>query len=114
VNFEAYLASKKIDSTAFRNAEPAVWNSWNDVFAQMHPNSFTLQKLNLINSVRRKYLLKEQTPVVPIVKITTTEISPEPVTAPTTPPPTTPGAPPAAAAAKKPARPVMRPKPKIG
>jgi hypothetical protein len=108
VNFEAYLASKKIDSTAFRNAEPAVWNSWNNVFAQMHPNSFTLQKLNLINAVRRKYLLKEQTPVVPIEKITTTEISPEPVTAPTTPPPTTP------AAAAKPARPVMRPKPKIG
>lgn len=107
MNFEAYLASKKIDSAAFRNAEPAVWNSWNHVFAQMHPNSFTLQKLNLINVVRRKYLLKEQTPVVPIVKITTTEISPEPVAA-----PTTPGAPPAAAA--KPAKPVMRPKPKIG
>jgi hypothetical protein len=113
VNFEAYLSSKKIDSTAFRNAEPAVWNSWNDVFAQMHPNSFTLQKLNLINVVRRKYLLKEQTPVVPTAKIETTKISPEPVTAPVE-TSTQPDTPPAAPTTPKPARPVMRPKPKIG
>jgi hypothetical protein len=113
VNFEAYLSSKKIDSPAFRNAEPAVWNSWNDIFAQMHPNSFTLQKLNLINTVRRKYLLKEQMPVVPAEKKTITEISPAPVVAPTeTPAPATPSA--TTTTTPKPARPVMRPKPKIG
>ena len=113
MNFEAYLSSKKIDSPAFRNAEPAVWNSWNDVFGQMHPNSFTLQKLNLINVVRRKYLLKEQTPVVPTANAETTEISPEPVITPAeTAVPTAPA--PAATTTPKPARPVMRPKPKIG
>ena len=55
--FEAYLSSKRIDSGAFRNAEPELWESWKRDFDQMHPNSFTVQKLNLINPVRRKYLL---------------------------------------------------------
>jgi len=55
--FEAYLASKRIDSDAFRNAEPELWESWKRDFDQMHPNSFTVQKLNLINPVRRKYRL---------------------------------------------------------
>jgi hypothetical protein len=113
VNFEAYLSSKKIDSLAFRNAEPAVWNSWSDVFPQMHPNSFTLQKLNLINAVRRKYLLKEQTSVVPTEKIATTENSPASVAAPAETSATV-ATPPAVATTPKPARPVMRPKPKIG
>ncbi len=55
--FEAYLGSKMIDSGAFRKAEPDVWDSWKREFEQMHPLSFTVQKLNLINVVRRKYLL---------------------------------------------------------
>jgi hypothetical protein len=58
VNFEEYLSSKKIDSDAFRNAEPVVWETWKRELEQMHPNSFTIQKLNLINPVRRKYPLK--------------------------------------------------------
>lgn len=57
-DFEAYLHSKKIDSQAFRSVEPDVWNVWKSEFEQMHPNSFTVQKLNLINVIRRKYLLK--------------------------------------------------------
>ena len=56
-SFEEYLASKKIDSNKFREAEPEVWTAWKAEFEQMHPNSFTVQKLNLINPVRRKYLL---------------------------------------------------------
>ena len=55
--FEEYLASKKINSEAFRKAEPQLWNSWKNEFEQTHPNSFTVQKLNLINPVRRKYQL---------------------------------------------------------
>ena len=58
VNFEDYLISKKIDSATFRLAEPAVWESWKTEFEQMHPNSFTAQKLYLINPIRRKYTLK--------------------------------------------------------
>lgn len=62
MNFEAYLISKKIDGEAFLKAEPALYNAWKNEFEQMHPNSFTVQKLNLINPIRRKYHLKEAPP----------------------------------------------------
>jgi hypothetical protein len=58
VNFEDYLISKKIDSHAFHGAEPSLWENWKVEFEQMHPNSFTAQKLYLINPIRRKYSLK--------------------------------------------------------
>jgi capsular polysaccharide biosynthesis protein len=57
VDFEAYLTSKKIDAAKFRKAEPELWAEWNTEFEQMHPESFTMQKLNLINPIRRKYTL---------------------------------------------------------
>ena len=71
VRFEEYLSAKKIDSEAFRQAEPTVWKAWKIEFEQVHPNSFTLQKLNLINAVRRKYRLadvpdKATTPAAPV------------------------------------------------
>jgi hypothetical protein len=84
MNFEEYLVSKKIDGTAFRAAEPNVWKEWNTLFEEMSPASFTAQKLYLINSIRRKYLLKVTEPS-PVAKT---------------------GGPAAA-------RPVMKPKPKI-
>lgn len=46
-----------IDSDAFRRAEPGIWDAWKKEFDQMHPASFSVQKLNLINVIRRKYLL---------------------------------------------------------
>ena len=94
VNFEAYLISKKIDSEAFSKAEPGVWQLWKQEFEQMHPNSFTAQKLYLINPVRRKYPLKEQ-------------LAPAAVASEAPSVSATPSAP-------KIAKPVMRPKPKIG
>ncbi|MEJ1238958.1 hypothetical protein WBG78_12565 [Chryseolinea sp. T2] len=57
MDFESYLTSKRIDSARFQAAEPEVWQSWRSDFGQMHPNSFTVQKLNLINPIRRKYQL---------------------------------------------------------
>ena len=57
MEFEAYLTSKRIDSARFSNAEPELWKSWKSEFEQVHPNSFTVQKLNLINPIRRKYQL---------------------------------------------------------
>ncbi|HTF19782.1 MAG TPA: hypothetical protein VK658_17040 [Chryseolinea sp.] len=57
MDFEAYLISKRIDSARFKSAEPELWQSWRVDFDQMHPNSFTVQKLNLINPIRRKYQL---------------------------------------------------------
>jgi hypothetical protein len=57
VNFETYLESKKIDSSAFRAADPELWKNWESEFSEMHPASFTAQKLYLINPVRRLYPL---------------------------------------------------------
>lgn len=90
--FEAYLVSKKIDSQAFRNAEPDLWEAWKREFEEMHPNSFTVQKLNLINPIRRKYLLAD----LPDAKSAATS---------------TPG--PVAPVAPKPGKPVMKPRPKM-
>jgi hypothetical protein len=108
VDFEAYLISKKIDSAEFLKAEPVLWSSWKIEFEQMHPLSFTAQKLYLINPIRRKYLLKHEpakvvTPPVekpteqPNVSAATTE---QPVVkTPSSPKPVVP-------------RPVFKPKPK--
>ena len=88
--FEEYLTSKKIDSKRFRDSEPELWHAWKKEFVQMHPNSFTVQKLNLINPLRRKYQLP---PMVEEKK-----------------PVQTPPAPATPAPSAKPGKPVMRPK----
>jgi hypothetical protein len=108
VDFNAYLVSKKIDPDAFRRAEPLLWESWCAEFEKVSPASFTMQKLFLINPIRRKYKLS---PVAdPAPPKTVSEVpggNPEPAVAPK----------PAAESppVKKPAvaKPVMRPKPKI-
>jgi len=109
MTFEEYLISKKIDRESFQKAEPTLFESWKNEFALLHPNSFTSQKLYLVNPIRRKYPLKivpavvqeekeqtvsanETTPVIPL--------KPEITSNPEAQPP-------------KPARPVFKPKPKI-
>jgi hypothetical protein len=107
VNLEAYLTSKKIDSAAFLKAEPELWKSWDFEFQQMHPNSFTVQKLNLINPIRRKYPL----PVIPEKQEPTTPTSDQPITPPGLEAKTVS----AAASNPKPSmpKPVFKPKPKM-
>ena len=56
--FEKYLADKKIDAEKFRAAEPERWEEFKTLFYQVHPNSFTTQKLYLINKIRRLYHLE--------------------------------------------------------
>jgi len=82
--FEEFLSGKKIDSAAFRAAEPERWQEWSQLFLQVSPASFTAQKLYLINPTRRKYPLQAPAEAV------------QPA--------------PAAPAAPKPARPVFKPK----
>jgi hypothetical protein len=60
VNFTDYLKSKKIDALAFKANESTLFEEWQKEFEQMHPNSFSARKLNFINKIRRKYLLKEE------------------------------------------------------
>lgn len=59
MEFKEYLEGKNIDSKAFKLAEPKLWQELNIIFMQMHPKSFTAQKLFLINGIRRKYQLPE-------------------------------------------------------
>jgi len=57
-SFKAYLIKKKIDADQFKEKDPTLYAEWEALFNLMHPNSFTSQKLYLINRIRLKYLLK--------------------------------------------------------
>ncbi len=58
MNFDDYLAQKKIDAERFRGTEPNRYDEWQKEFCQMHPDSFTVQKKFLLNDTRRKYLVR--------------------------------------------------------
>jgi hypothetical protein len=58
--FEDYLRKKKIDPEAFRMNEPETYVSFRDQFLHIHPDSFTMQKLYLINLLRRKYYFQNE------------------------------------------------------
>lgn len=96
--FEEYLVKKKIDSQAFKEHERELWERWKFEFEQIHPNSFTAQKLYLINPIRLKYRLKEELPVKPDE---TTSTEKESISAPVAKP------------IMKAAKPVFKPKPKM-
>ena len=59
MTFQEYLISKRIDSASFNLNEPERWTQFNFEFDQMHPKSFTAQKLFLINGIRRAHPLKD-------------------------------------------------------
>jgi len=109
MTFEEYLISKKIDGDSFLKEEPTLFERWKREFTQLHPNSFTSQKLYLINPIRRKYPLK----IVPVVVQEKKEESvpfAETTSATSVKPETTSNPEPQA---PKTARPVFKPKPKI-
>jgi len=58
MTWEEYCIKKKINSEAFKLAEPERWSSLKNIFEQVHPNSFTEQKKFIINDIRRRYLLE--------------------------------------------------------
>ena len=106
MTFEEYLTSKKIDLEFFQKAEPVLFENWKEEFAQMHPNSFSAQKLYLINPIRRKYPLKIVASVIREEDIIKPELTPSTdVVAGTLNQKTD--------LPSKPARPVFKPKPKI-
>ncbi len=53
--FEIFLHSKKISSKLFKEAEKERFQEWERLFSAVHPKSFIIQKLHLINDIRRKY-----------------------------------------------------------
>ena len=64
MNFEEYLISKKIDPDKLKSGDEALYKNFNRMFDEIHPDSFTQQKLFLINNLRRKYLLIEKEEVI--------------------------------------------------
>jgi len=57
--FIEYLEGKRIDALAFKKSDEILFTTWEREFMQMHPKSFTSQKLYLINNIRKQYLLPE-------------------------------------------------------
>lgn len=60
MTFKEYLLVKKIDAKGFALGEPERFREFKLLFEQVHPDSFTAQKLFLINPIRRKYPLPNQ------------------------------------------------------
>ena len=60
MNLTEYFKSKKIDSENFKLKESKLWIELEKEFENTHPNSFTAQKLYLINAWRRKYPLAKK------------------------------------------------------
>ncbi len=58
-DFREYLKTKKIDPEKFEEGDKAQYDQFKNLFNQIHPSSFTQQKLFLINKIRRKYILEE-------------------------------------------------------
>ncbi len=81
MDFQTWLTGKKIDGAAFKKAEPDQFQQLKTVFDQVHPDSFTAQKLFLINPIRRKYPLKtEEAPRAVKPKAARPMIKPKPKT----------------------------------
>jgi hypothetical protein len=68
MTFEEYLKSKKIDPKSFAKRDPERFSNFENIFNQLHPNSFTQQKLFLINRIRRAFPLKEDATSETVVK----------------------------------------------
>ncbi len=63
LSFKKYLHKKRIDAVAFTKARTEQYADLKKEFDQMHPDSFTSQKLFIINPIRREFPFKEVTEV---------------------------------------------------
>ena len=57
MDFREYLIKKNIDPDKFEKGDQAHWEDFKNLFEQVHPASFTAQKLYLINRIRRQFPL---------------------------------------------------------
>lgn len=53
----AFLEQKKIDVEQLKAQEPELWQEWEQLWQQMSPASFDMQKKFLFNRLRRRFLL---------------------------------------------------------
>ncbi|MFY0689659.1 MAG: hypothetical protein JXQ90_20980 [Cyclobacteriaceae bacterium] len=66
--FDEYLIGKKINPTSFKKNESDQYESFARIFDQMHPDSFTAQKLFLINNIRLRNPYEEESVIDQKVK----------------------------------------------
>ena len=55
LTFTEYCNSKSINAIQFKRSDEILYNDLEVYFNQVHPDSFTAQKLFLINELRRRY-----------------------------------------------------------
>ena len=60
MEFEEYLRSKKIDAQAFKASDLSRFAEWEQLFSALHADSFTAQKKFLVNAIRRRYRLPDE------------------------------------------------------
>jgi hypothetical protein len=60
MTFEEYLIKKRINRGAFAAEDPARYQAWESMYAQMHPNSFYVAVKMVLNNVRLRYHLREE------------------------------------------------------
>jgi hypothetical protein len=60
MEFEEYLRLKKIDPDTFKARDNGRFEEWKELFVTLHPDSFTAQKKFLVNEIRRRYHLTEE------------------------------------------------------
>ncbi len=58
--FENFLRSKKISPKLLKEAEKDLFEEWLILFSAVSSKSFVMQKLFLINNIRRKYHLDKE------------------------------------------------------
>ena len=73
--FDEYLLSKKIDPEKYKVSDPDQYSDFQKLYNQVHPESFTQQKLFLINKIRRAYKL--ETPEAKKKNSTSTSMRPK-------------------------------------
>ncbi len=64
ISLESYFEKKNMDWQKLAQAEPELWLKLQADFAELHPNSFEMQKKFLLNKIRRKYMLQSFSPKV--------------------------------------------------
>ncbi len=64
--FEAFLSRKNIDAAAFSLQEPEVFREWQQLFLQVHAESFVMMRKFQINPIRRRFPLVLHPSVNPV------------------------------------------------
>ena len=62
----AFLSRKNIDAAAFSLQEPKLFREWQQLFAQVHEESFVMMRKFQLNPIRRRFPLISHAAVNPV------------------------------------------------